>query len=391
MEAAGGGVDVIDHGVSDGEATAELIDLIRRNGVTYAPTHAVYHPKGRDILDEMLAAVVPPDSQAAVKPPLTPPTPDTKLVGAYRDPGSYRAQRWRHLTANTARIRAAGVQFGLGTDAGVTNTWHGWSSLRELQLLVYGGLTPLEALTAATGASANALNVEQERGTIKAGKLADLVLIDGRPHEEIADVLRIERVFRGGSEIDREALAAFIAEPGISHLPTRSVPPLLDDFELAGRRSSIGTNWVNRTDPGLEHASSEFTRVWRKRGNRALAVQAQMSMEDWSWASVELPLTAGAVVPADLSAFHGIEFDVRGEGDYLMEIDRGKDRDYRDASGRPHAPFSGQAAWRTVRIRFADLEASVPGLEDAHLLRFRMTGKPGETRWLELDNLRLFR
>jgi len=286
-------------------------------------------------------------------------------------------------------MREAGVQFGLGTDAGVTNTWHGWSSLRELQLLVYGGLTPLEALTAATGASASALNVDQERGTIEAGKLADLVLIDGRPHEEIADVLRIERVFRGGSEIDREALAAFIAEPGITRLPARSVPSLLDDFELADRRSSIGTNWVNRTDPGLEHASSEFTRVWRKKGNRALSVQAQMSMEDWSWASVELPLTAGAVAPADLSAYRGIEFDARGEGDYLLEIDRDKDRDYRDASGRPHAAFRGQADWRRVRIRFTDLEASVPGLEDALLLRFRMTGKPGEIRWLELDNLRL--
>jgi len=391
IDAAAGGVDVIDHGVSDGEATQELIDLIRENGVAYAPTHAVYHPQGRDILDPVLAAVLPPDSRAGVKPPLTPPTPETKLVESYGDPESYRAKRWRRLIANTAKMRAAGVQFGLGTDSGVTKTWHGWSALLELRLLVYGGLTPLEALTAATGASARALNVEQERGTIEAGKLADLVLVDGAPHEQVADMLRIERVFRGGDEIDRRALAAFIAEPGITHLTARRLPPLLDDFELPGRRSSIGTNWVNRTDPGLEHATVSFTRIWREPGDRALSVQARMSLEASSWAGIELPLSPGAVTPADLSEYSAIEFQARGEGDYLFEIQRGRDRRYRDESARPHASFSAHAAWGTVRIQFADLDTFSPGLEDATLLRFRFRGEPGETRWLELDNLRLVR
>jgi Imidazolonepropionase and related amidohydrolases len=77
---------------------------------------------------------------------------------------------WATLQRNTAALRKAGVTFGTGTDAGVTGTHHGWATLRELQLLVAGGLTALEAITAATGNAARAIKVDAERGTITAGK-----------------------------------------------------------------------------------------------------------------------------------------------------------------------------------------------------------------------------
>jgi len=391
MDAAGGGVDVLDHGISDGEAPRELIDLILEKGVTYAPTHAVYHPKGRDILDEMLAAVVPPDSRARVKPPLAPPTEQTKLVRGYRDPASPRALRWKNLVANTAKLHRAGVAIGAGTDAGVTNTWHGWSTLRELRLMVHAGMTPLEALTAATGTSARALNVEDERGTLAKGKLADLVLFDGRPDREIADVLKIARVFQGGEEVDREALRALMAEAGMTKLPATVPAALLDDFEASGRRSSLGTNWVNSTDSGLDHATARFTRIWRAPGDRAMSVQAEMSLEDSSWSSVELPLTPGSVTPADLSGYESVEFDVRGDGAYRLEIERMRDRNYRAENPYPFRTFRAGAEWRTVRIPLAELETDSDGFEDAVLLRFRFDGAPGERLWLELDDLKLVR
>src|SRR5262249_6009657 len=71
--AARAGVDVIDHGVGDKDADEELFKLMKAKGVTYAPTLAVYEPRGRDILTPLLSAVLAPSSRLALNPPLVPP------------------------------------------------------------------------------------------------------------------------------------------------------------------------------------------------------------------------------------------------------------------------------------------------------------------------------
>ena len=119
-----------------------------------------------------------------------------------------RSQRWQNLLHNVSALKTAGIRLGVGTDAGVTGTHHGWATLRELQLLVAGGLSPAQAITAATFDSARALRVDNERGSVAAGKVADLVLVSGAPHQNISDIERIARVFLGGREIDREVLGA---------------------------------------------------------------------------------------------------------------------------------------------------------------------------------------
>lgn len=379
-DAAAGGVDVIDHGTSDAEADDELVQLLLDNATTYAPTLAVYHPRGRDILDAILAAALPPASREKVRPPLRAPQPETKLLGDYSDPASARAVRWRNLMANNRKLHAAGVRFGAGTDAGVTNTWHGWTLLRELRLMVHGGLTPLEAITAATGNSAKAIQVYDERGAIEEGKLADLLLIDGAPHKDIADIERIDRVFQGGKEIDRAALAAAIAQPGLSPLPATVPAALLDDFSHPDRQSSVGTNWVNRTDPGLESAELRFQKTWRKRGDRCLTILATMGSEKNTWADAVLPLSPGQIRPADLTSYRKLRFEVRGEGDYQLVIAQRGVRDYRYES----FGFEAGAKWTRVEVPVADVD-------DATSLSFRFQRPPGSTAWLQLDNVELVR
>lgn len=379
-DAAAAGVDVIDHGVGDAEVDEELIRLLLDHHTTYTPTLAVYHPKGRAILDSTLAAVLPPESREAVRPALTPPAPKSGLVVPYRDPESERARRWSHLVRNNHKLREAGVRFGAGTDAGVTGTWHGWSLLRELQLLVHGGLTPLEAIAAATGAAAKSLHVDDERGTIEAGKLADLALVNGAPHERIEDIQQIERVYQGGAEVDRDALAALIAEPGMSMLPSGVPPSLLEDFSGEGRRSTLGTNWVNLTDPGLESADLRFERTWRSRGDRCLTILARMGSEKHSWAAAVLPLTPGQVTPADLRRYRKIRFEARGEGEYRLQIARRGIRNY----NYPSFPFEAGAKWRRVEIPITEID-------DATALYFRFDRRPGESAWLELDRIELVR
>ena len=182
--AARAGVDILGHGINDADIDQEFAALLRSRGTIYVPTLAVYEPKANRPATPLLAEVLEP---AFLQPPASPePVPE-----GFEPTTAARAaqqRRWQFLLRNVALARQAAIPIAAGTDAGMPATWHGWSTLRELKLLVAGGMTPLEAITAATSVSARALRVNQERGTIAPGKLADLVLIDGHPHESIEDI-----------------------------------------------------------------------------------------------------------------------------------------------------------------------------------------------------------
>ena len=102
----------------------------------------------------------------------------------------------------------AGVRIALGTDSGTPNVPMGWGVHHELELYVEAGLTPMEALVAATatGASLTAPGGEADFGTLAAGKIADLVVLDADPLEDIRNTLRIDRVMKSGEWVQREGL-----------------------------------------------------------------------------------------------------------------------------------------------------------------------------------------
>ena len=93
------------------------------------------------------------------------------------------------------RAAAAGVKVAMGTDSGVTP--HG-RNLEELALMGQGGMTAVQVLVATTRTAAELMGVEQDSGTIEAGKRADLVVVDGDPLalEEMAD--RVVAVYQQG-------------------------------------------------------------------------------------------------------------------------------------------------------------------------------------------------
>ena len=82
------------------------------------------------------------------------------------------------------RAHRAGVKIAMGTDAGTPFNLHGENAF-ELELMVQAGLTPAEAITATTASAAAALGVEKERGTLEAGKVADILLVEGDPLADI--------------------------------------------------------------------------------------------------------------------------------------------------------------------------------------------------------------
>jgi imidazolonepropionase-like amidohydrolase len=85
-----------------------------------------------------------------------------------------------------------------GTDAPLRNSPPGFGLHEELTLLVRGGMSPFEALRSATLEPARYFGMLDSLGTIAAGKLADLVLLDGNPLEDIRNTRRISAVVANG-------------------------------------------------------------------------------------------------------------------------------------------------------------------------------------------------
>ena len=109
-------------------------------------------------------------------------------------------------------LHRAGARVLAGTDSFDAFVLPGVSLHQELRLLVDGGLTPIEALQAATRRAADARGVGAREGTIAAGKVADLLLLDADPSLDIGNTTRIRAVVRGGRLHDRQALDALLRE-----------------------------------------------------------------------------------------------------------------------------------------------------------------------------------
>jgi imidazolonepropionase-like amidohydrolase len=110
----------------------------------------------------------------------------------------------------TGAMHRAGVDLLAGTDTPNPGLYPGFSLHRELELLVQAGLTPLEALQTATLNPARYLGATDSLGTVGAGKVADLVLLDANPLDNISNTQRIAGVVYRGAYRDRAALQALL-------------------------------------------------------------------------------------------------------------------------------------------------------------------------------------
>jgi imidazolonepropionase-like amidohydrolase len=108
--------------------------------------------------------------------------------------------------SNVKRLVQAGILIAAGTDAPYPGDFQGEGIHRELELLVESGLTPLEAITMATKNAAKIMNADTEWGTLEAGKLANILIVEGKPDQNIRDTRNVVGVIREGTILDRNKL-----------------------------------------------------------------------------------------------------------------------------------------------------------------------------------------
>jgi imidazolonepropionase-like amidohydrolase len=191
----------------DKEKATKLFQTLKRNRTWVTPTLAsldiTAHPEDWSVDDPQLA-FVPPSSAQQWRESLH----DTKMKERAAWLARQAANDWRL----TAELHQAGIRLLVGSDSLDPFVFPGESLHRELAELVRAGLTPAEALQAATSGAAQFLGRESDFGTIETGKRADLVLLDGSPLENIANTQRIAAVVRGGNYLDRAALDKLLAQ-----------------------------------------------------------------------------------------------------------------------------------------------------------------------------------
>lgn len=204
------GTKLLVHSVSDTEVDQEFIDLAKEEGTIYTPTLVV---GGGYMLAYRAAAGVATfqinDSNGCV---------DSKTrqmlenADQFSDHAAFSDGFKKRLesfdpesdiigkvdAANLRKVHEAGIPIAVGTDAGNPGTLHGISIYDEMEAMQQAGIPANDLIVMATQNGAKAMQRSDDFGTLEAGKIADLVVLDKDPSEDIANMRSIEQVMRMG-------------------------------------------------------------------------------------------------------------------------------------------------------------------------------------------------
>ncbi len=282
--------------------------------------------------------------------------------------------------ASVRALHAAGVTILAGTDAGNPGTAHGASLHGELELLVRAGLTPAEALAAATALPARRFGMA-DRGRITAGQRADLVLVDGNPMVDITATRAIAGVWKNGHAVARRVATAAQAVPA-AHAATR-----ISDFDGDVIDMASGGSWVGTSDTMMGGASEANHRLVAggaagSRGALEIAGEIRPGFIE-PWAGAMFFVDAAPMQARDYSARRELVFQLQGDGRPLrIMLFSGA-----STQGMPsiRAVESGPE-WREVRVPLADFG----GADLARLRAIAFTaGDPAGTFRFLVDGVEL--
>jgi imidazolonepropionase-like amidohydrolase len=204
------GARVLVHSVFAAPVDEEFLTLARRQGAFYVPTLTVLDGY-RQIAarhferDRQPLACVDPATRAKALATDTVAPAQRPTSAALEQRDTRAARSFAQGLANLKRVHDAGIPVALGTDAGNPLTLHGASVFMELEAMEAAGLAPQDVLVAATRNAARAAGLDSV-GTVTAGAVADLVVLDADPLADIRNVRRIALVVRRGETYTRREL-----------------------------------------------------------------------------------------------------------------------------------------------------------------------------------------
>lgn len=294
------GVDALVHIFADSMPPADWVAEAAAQGVFVVPTLTVIEslggrPSGATLAeDPHVGPLMSVRERAQVAATYT-----RDAAGGFRLANAVEAVRALH---------EAGVPILAGTDAPNPGTSHGISMHREFELLVSAGLSPAEALAAGTSVPADLFGLD-DRGRIAPGLLADLVLVEGNPLEDVKRTRAIVEVWKNGHAVDRSKPEEAIAAPASSGL--------VADFDDGQVAAAYGTGWENSTDiimGGSSTVAVDAGEGGAEGTTHHLSVSGEIgSAFSFPWAGAMFYPGAAAFAPVDLSEATELVFWARGE------------------------------------------------------------------------------
>jgi imidazolonepropionase-like amidohydrolase len=265
----------------------------------------------------------------------------------------------KYAEQTVAQLRAAHVPVLAGTDAPNPGTSHGVSIHRELELLVRSGLTPTEALSAATAVPAATFHLD-DRGVIAPEKRADLLLVKGDPTQDITSTRDIVSVWKLGVEDDRASYRASIekakqeaAKAAQAAPPSDPAMGLISDFDDGTAGSKFGTGWMLSTDSMAGGKSTGDMKVvdgGASGDKHALDISGVIDGGlPYAWAGVMWAPGSQPFVPVNLSSKKSISFFAKGDGQtYRVLV-------FTTSGGRIPAQqsFTAGSEWKKTSIPFS--------------------------------------
>jgi hypothetical protein len=219
------------------------------------------------------------------------------------------------------QLKAAKVPLLAGSDAPNPGTLHGASVHREMELLVTAGLTPVEALAAATSVPAARFKLA-DRGVIAQGKRADLLLVHGDPTTDIRATRKIARIWKQGVAVDRAAYVAEIEQAKAASASAQPEPPgsasgLVSDFEDGQPSARFGAGWVVSTDSyagGTSTGKFEVVAGGASGSSGSLSITGEIQPGlAYAWAGALFSPGDAPMRPANLSSKKAVSFWAKGD------------------------------------------------------------------------------
>lgn len=197
--------DVFIHGTMDSVLSDAQWNRMREQRTVWAPAFRIV-AEGADraayarriLSDQLLrASLTPPELEAFVEDTARTRRVDEPFTALPRKGAEYV----QVITENTRRAREHGVTIAVGSDAGVSGNGPGLGTHLEMEFLQDAGLTPAEVLVASSFNGAAALRMQDQIGSVEAGKLADLVILNRNPLVDIRNARAIEWVIKAGNAV----------------------------------------------------------------------------------------------------------------------------------------------------------------------------------------------